>query len=161
MRRALNALLPDDVWVADAHAMRDDFHARYSATARGYSYYVGTDEEAWSPFRRRTEWGVLWPLARDVLDRAAGCLAGEHSFRAYAVRGTAPPEAQAKADVRDTGLTSILSKPEAALPAAGTILTAASSVTGSGPVAWAIAVCGVAVVAVGIWYFVHRVREGK
>src|SRR5215203_2067481 len=43
MRRALNALLPDDLWVADAHAMRDDFHARYGATARAYSYYVGTD----------------------------------------------------------------------------------------------------------------------
>ena len=55
MRRALNALLPDDLWVADAHAMRDEFHARYSATARAYSYYVGTDEEAASPFRRRTE----------------------------------------------------------------------------------------------------------
>ena len=58
MRRALNALLPDDLWVADAHAMRDDFHARYSATARAYSYYVGTDDEAASPFRRRTEWVV-------------------------------------------------------------------------------------------------------
>ena len=61
MRRALNALLPDDLWVADAHAMRDEFHARYSATARAYSYYVGTDDEAASPFRRRTEWVVSRP----------------------------------------------------------------------------------------------------
>jgi tRNA pseudouridine38-40 synthase len=92
MRRALNALLPDDVWVADANEMRDDFHARYSATARGYSYYVGTDEEASSPFRRRTEWGILRPLQREALDRAAACVLGEHSFRAFAVRGTAPPD---------------------------------------------------------------------
>ena len=100
MRRALNALLPDDVWVADAHTMRDEFHARYSATARGYSYYVGTDEEARSPFRRRTEWGVLHPLDREALHRAAGCLAGEHSFRAFAVRGTAPPDDDHRCTIR-------------------------------------------------------------
>jgi tRNA pseudouridine38-40 synthase len=80
--------------------MRDEFHARYSATARGYSYYVGTDEEAQSPFRRRTEWGVLRPLARDALDRAAGFLPGDHSFRAFAVRGTAPPDDDHHCEIR-------------------------------------------------------------
>jgi len=100
MRRALNALLPDDVWVADAHAMRDEFHARYSATARGYSYYVGTEEEAQSPFRRRTEWSVLRPLEHDALHRAAACLPGEHSFRAFAVRGTAPADDEHRCEIR-------------------------------------------------------------
>ena len=91
MRRALNAVLPDDVWVASAHAMRDDFHARFSATARRYSYYVGTDDGAGSPFRRRTEWGVARPIDRATLDESAHRIAGEHCFRAFAVRGTAPP----------------------------------------------------------------------
>jgi tRNA pseudouridine38-40 synthase len=100
MRRALNALLPDDVWVADANAMRDDFHARYSATARGYSYYVGTEEETMSPFRRRTEWGVLRPLQRDALEQAAASLAGDHCFRAFAVRGTAPADDDHHCEVR-------------------------------------------------------------
>jgi tRNA pseudouridine38-40 synthase len=100
IRRALNALLPDDVWVADANAMRDDFHARYSATARGYSYFVGTEEEAMSPFRRRTEWGVLRPLDRVALDSSAAGLVGEHSFRAFAVRGTAPADDDHRCDVR-------------------------------------------------------------
>ena len=91
IRRALNAVLPGDVWVASAHAMREDFHARYSATARRYSYYVGTDEGAQSPFRRRTEWGVTRPLDRAALDDGVRALVGEHCFRAFAVRGTAPP----------------------------------------------------------------------
>jgi tRNA pseudouridine38-40 synthase len=90
LRRALNAVLPDDVWVASVHAMRDDFHARYSATARRYSYYVGTDEGAASPFRRRTEWSVTRPIDRAALAEGARLIAGEHSFRAFAVRGTAP-----------------------------------------------------------------------
>lgn len=90
LRRALNAVLPDDVWVAAAHAMRDDFHARYSATARRYSYYVGTDSDAASPFRRRTEWAVVRPIDRAALAAAAALLPGEHGFRGFAVRGTAP-----------------------------------------------------------------------
>jgi tRNA pseudouridine38-40 synthase len=90
LRRALNAVLPDDLWVASAHPMRDDFHARFSATARRYSYHVGTDEEAASPFRRRTEWQVARPIDRAVLDQTTAMLVGAHCFRAFAVRGTAP-----------------------------------------------------------------------
>lgn len=101
LRRALNAVLPDDVWVASVHAMRDDFHARYSATARRYSYYVGTDEEAQSPFRRRTEWSVMRPIDRAALDDAARRLVGEHCFRAFAVRGTAPPSDDHRCRVLD------------------------------------------------------------
>jgi tRNA pseudouridine38-40 synthase len=90
LRRALNALLPNDIWVAAAFEMRPDFHARYSATTRRYSYRIGTDDEAHSPFRLRWEWVVSAPLDRALLDDAAGSLVGDHCFRAYAVRGTAP-----------------------------------------------------------------------
>lgn len=90
LRRALNAVLPDDVWVAAAYAMRDTFHARFSATSRRYSYYVGTDESAASPFRRHTEWRVARPIDRAALHAAAALLVGEHCFRGFAVRGTAP-----------------------------------------------------------------------
>ncbi len=90
LRRALNALLPRDIWVAAAHEMRSDFHARYSATARRYSYYVGTDEESKSPFRRHTEWPFARALDRELLDRATSVIIGDHCFIAFAVRGTAP-----------------------------------------------------------------------
>lgn len=90
LRRALNAVLPHDVWVASAHEMRDDFHARHSAVERRYSYYIGTDGAAASPFRRRTEWDVDRPIDRALLDAAASRVAGEHCFRAFAARGTAP-----------------------------------------------------------------------
>ena len=90
LRRALNAQLPRDFWVKAAFEMRPDFHARYSALARRYSYYVGTDEEARSPFRRHTEWPYTAPLDRAVLERATSFLVGDHSFVAFAVRGTAP-----------------------------------------------------------------------
>ena len=92
LRRALNATLPRDIWVASAHDMREDFHARYSATSRRYSYYVGTDDGAWSPFRRGTEFAFAKVLDRCALDAAAALIHGAHCFRAFAVRGTAPAE---------------------------------------------------------------------
>jgi tRNA pseudouridine38-40 synthase len=90
LRRALNAVLPDDVWVASAFEMRPEFHARFSAIARRYRYYVGTDDEARSPFRRRTEYAFAFPMDRSALTSAAAALCGEHSFRAFAVKDTAP-----------------------------------------------------------------------
>lgn len=90
LRRAMNALLPTDVWVARTAEMRREFHARYSAVSRRYSYYVGTDDEAHSPFRGRYELAFGQPLDRGALDAAATHLEGEHSFRAFAVMGTAP-----------------------------------------------------------------------
>lgn len=74
---------------------------------------------------------------------------------------SAPPEAQAKADVQSTGLLEIVKKPEAWGPLGGLMSAGAALTAGSGPVQWAFAAAMVAAVAVGIWYFVHRVREGK
>ena len=90
LRRALNAVLPDDVWIAAAHEMSPDFHARYSAVARRYSYHVGLGESSASPFRRRYEWAMLRPVDVDILQTAAGLFLGEHAFRSFAVQGTAP-----------------------------------------------------------------------
>jgi tRNA pseudouridine38-40 synthase len=90
LRRAVNALLPHDVWVAAAHDMRPEFHARYSATARRYAYHIGTDAAAQSPFRRRWEWHVSRPIDLAALDAAARGIVGRRQFRAFAVRGTAP-----------------------------------------------------------------------
>lgn len=99
LRRALNAVLPEDVWVAAAHHMRPDFHARYSAVARRYRYCVGTDDAAHSPFRRRTEYEYPLPVDRAALDAAAGAIVGCHSFRAFSVKGTAPDTDSHRCDI--------------------------------------------------------------
>ena len=101
IRRALNATLPPDVWIAAAHEMHPDFHARYSAVARRYTYVVGTDEEAASPFRRPRELVERYPLDRVLLDEGARAIVGEHCFRGFAVRGTAPETDDHRCIVRD------------------------------------------------------------
>jgi tRNA pseudouridine38-40 synthase len=90
LRRATNAKLPADVWVAEAFAMHPDFHPRFSAERRRYRYMVGTDRDAMSPFRRRTEWPLGRALDLALLEAEAAALPGEHGFRAFAVLGTAP-----------------------------------------------------------------------
>lgn len=70
-----------------------------------------------------------------------------------------PPEADAKADSRDTGLGEILKKPEAWGSLGGILSAGGALVAGHGPVQWALAAIMVASAGVGLWYFVHRVRE--
>ncbi len=100
LRRVLNEKLPHDLWVSAAFEMHPRFHARFSATARRYSYTVGLDEGAAAPFRRR--WMLHWtrPLDRAVLDWCALQLMGTHTFRGFAVRGTAPADDNHRCEVR-------------------------------------------------------------
>ncbi len=90
LRRALNAILPHDVWVAAAFEMKPEFHARYSATARRYSYRIAAGPDAASPFRRRWSWDVQRELDVTLLQECALTIRGEHAFFGFAVRGTAP-----------------------------------------------------------------------
>jgi tRNA pseudouridine38-40 synthase len=87
LRRALNAVLPRDIWVADAVAAADDFHARYHAVARGYVYRLGTADVSRSPFLRARCWPLQEPLALSALNDAAGRFVGRHSYRAFAKTG--------------------------------------------------------------------------
>jgi tRNA pseudouridine38-40 synthase len=87
LRRALNAVLPADVWVVRAESVPWSFHARYDAIARAYVYRVGVREAARSPFLRRWCWPLGRALAPAALEEAASRFRGEHSFRAFAKSG--------------------------------------------------------------------------
>ncbi len=87
LHRALNAVLPHDVWVQDVRPVRRDFHPRYDALARTYVYRVGTVAESRSPFHRPWCWALAEPLDLGALSSPAGLLVGEHSFRSFAKAG--------------------------------------------------------------------------
>ncbi len=87
LRRALNAILPSDIWVERVRRVRDDFHPRYAARARTYLYRVGTDPASRSPFHQRWCWAAGEELDTEVLAGAAAVLPGEHSFLAFAKAG--------------------------------------------------------------------------
>ena len=79
---ALNTALPDDVAVTAADDVGDDFHARFSASARTYRYRI------WKPrvrsaFEHRRSWWVSRPFDVAALARATQPISGEHDFRAF------------------------------------------------------------------------------
>ena len=80
--RGTNRFLPDDIAVQWCHAVDADFHARFSALGRRYSYLVRE-----SAARPALESGMVgWvcrPLEADLMRRAAQVLIGEHDFSAF------------------------------------------------------------------------------
>jgi tRNA pseudouridine38-40 synthase len=85
--RALNALLPGDVWVSDVREAAPDFHPRYDAASRAYVYRIGLVAEARSPFHARWCWPLAESLQLDAMERATRVLVGDHSFLAFAKAG--------------------------------------------------------------------------
>jgi len=87
LRRAMNALLPPDVWIAGAWAVHPRFHPRYDALSRSYLYRVGIAEETASPFHARWCWPLRKNLDTELLTEATHHLVGDHSFRSFAKAG--------------------------------------------------------------------------
>jgi len=88
LRRALNALLPEDCWAAACREMKAGFHARKCASSRRYRYIIGTDDASRSPFRRRFEWALGEPVDATLLAGAAARILGEHDFTGFSVRSS-------------------------------------------------------------------------
>lgn len=89
LRRAIDAVLPDDLAVLDVTRRPDGFHARYDARWREYRYRVWFGPR--SPLARRQAWYRAERLDVEEMDRAAGRLVGEHDFAALAGGGEGVP----------------------------------------------------------------------
>jgi len=77
---ALNGCLPDDVAVTAAREAPEDFHARFSARARRYSYRIATAPTAvWRHFTTPSR----HELDADAMTAAARHLPGEHDFTSF------------------------------------------------------------------------------
>jgi len=83
LKRAMNAVLPDDVAIASAADAPAGFHARFSAKSRAYRYTVWNGRERLVIGR---EYAYSWRAYLDdaAMDRAAALLVGRHDFAAFA-----------------------------------------------------------------------------
>ncbi len=83
---ALNSYLPRDVAVREAMRVSDDFHPRFSALMRCYSYtvFVGRFRE---PLQERYAWRLAHVPDLQVLNSVSALMLGEHDFGAF---GTSP-----------------------------------------------------------------------
>ena len=82
LRRALNAVLPADVAVAELRGAPPGFHARYSARSREYVYTIYNGALR-SPLVQRYAFHVSSPLDAAAMNRACAGLVGEHDFMAF------------------------------------------------------------------------------
>lgn len=89
LRWRLNAVLPDDISVAEIALAPDDFHARYSAAARTYSYLI-SNEPMPSPFHRRHSWWIAKDLNIERAREGAADLIGVHDFAGFTVADEGP-----------------------------------------------------------------------
>ena len=80
--RGVNAHLPEPVAIRWAHPVPDRFHARYSASARHYTYLLLARPERPGLIARRAGW-YHRPLDLPAMRQAAGLLVGEHDFSAF------------------------------------------------------------------------------
>ncbi len=79
LQRSLNKQLAPEIAIGKLSRVTDDFHARFSATGRRYTYRI-LNRETPDPFVAATSWHFTTPL--DVAAMQEGCraLVGEHDF---------------------------------------------------------------------------------
>lgn len=82
LQRALNAVLPADVVVAELGLAEPGWHPRFSARRRHYRYTI-LNQSLRSPLDRRNAHHVTQPLDPAALQAAAAWLKGEHDFASF------------------------------------------------------------------------------
>jgi len=96
--RGVNASLPAALSVLWARDVADDFHARFSASARHYTYLLLTRPERPGLNAGRVGW-YHRALDVDAMQRAANRLLGEHDFSSFRAS-----ECQAKSPVKELSI---------------------------------------------------------
>ena len=81
-KRGLNGLTPDTIQVNWVQPVANDFHPRYSALAREYTYLF-SDRGANDLFARGRSWVLPRRLDADLMHQAAQTLVGEHDFSSF------------------------------------------------------------------------------
>ena len=76
----LNGILPHDIAIHRIYPVADDMHARFSALARTYYYYVHTRK---SPFLRDRSWRLVKTPDFEAMNRAAATLLEYEDFTSF------------------------------------------------------------------------------
>lgn len=82
MPAALNSFLPDDIAVYACSPVAADFHPRYAARGKRYTYTIWNSPYR-NPFCERFSLRRVGQLNADVLDAAAKQFVGTHDFSAF------------------------------------------------------------------------------
>jgi tRNA pseudouridine38-40 synthase len=80
LQLSLNGVLAEDVRIRSVEPVHENFHARFDATQRRYSYRIARVPTA---IDRRYSWFVKYPLDVELMRWAAAQFLGRHDFSAF------------------------------------------------------------------------------
>ena len=78
----VNTNLPSDIAVSWVKEVNDDFHARFSATARRYRYIINNNRLRSAILSSGISF-CHYPLDENLMHEAAQCLIGKHDFTSF------------------------------------------------------------------------------
>jgi tRNA pseudouridine38-40 synthase len=87
IKKALNAVLPQDIRILDTVEVDDSFHPGDAAVKKSY-FYIIANERVSSPFLFRYTWAVPQQLDLNAMTEAAQSLRGRHDFAAFMGAGS-------------------------------------------------------------------------
>ena len=80
LRYKLNAILPHSIAIQEVSEAPENFHARFDATNREYTYFLHTVKD---PFLESYSFLCTFPLDFDAMNKAASFLLGKHDFSCF------------------------------------------------------------------------------
>ncbi|MCD6297639.1 MAG: tRNA pseudouridine(38-40) synthase TruA [Deltaproteobacteria bacterium] len=87
MKRGLNSLLPDDIFVRDSAYVPLEFHARYKVKSKTYEYRIMNREDP-DLFLRHYVWHIRVPLNTKEMAKCLAVLTGRHDFSSFRSSGS-------------------------------------------------------------------------
>ena len=87
IKKGLNSLLPDDIFVKDAEYVPLEFHARYSVRSKIYEYRILNREDP-DVFLRNYLWHIRMSLNTEKMLKCLPFLVGRHDFSSFRSSGS-------------------------------------------------------------------------
>ena len=87
IKKGLNGLLPDDIFIRNAVYVPFEFHARYSVKSKVYEYRILNKEDP-DVFMRKYLWYIKTPLNLKVMAKCLGHLLGRYDFSSFRSSGS-------------------------------------------------------------------------
>lgn len=81
LKKGINSLIPNDIYIKDIVSVKDDFHARFNVKKKIYVYKINTGD--YDPINRNYIYQYNRKLDIDKMIKASEYLLGEHNFKAF------------------------------------------------------------------------------
>lgn len=81
LKRALNSILKDDIYIKEVEIVKDDFHARFNVKSKEYIYKINLGE--YNPIEKDYVYQYCKNLDINEIKRALKYIEGTHNFKSF------------------------------------------------------------------------------